>query len=670
MSVQEIVDKLNDLHTGDETSSNEAEKQLRKAMMVVENDGLTLTGDESLDEASVLNMPFVVLPRVHQVAPHDVGSRMAKTMSRDTASVKRASLGGAYLFQVGFQSWDDCFPQVLPAPSFIENNQRRIGNAVLKMIERSCEGYPVGIAEEDRKAKKEVLQLGFLSDVVNRLLGLFGFKMDVLSPPADDFKFLLLEGKDSDEGGKRARNVFLVGEGKDVTALPDKALPEKLSYYLCIFGLATWLVSNYEIENCSTESSSTENSGLLGEVNDLAKGLKQKLRLTPDQPTKETGEEAASGQKEKSKEAKKGKIKVAGGHIEFYRNALQSLEPGELDAAVQSVLENRQSMKIGSMSALQVWGAVMQACFASIKKKKKFTMVQSVKNMWFIELKVQDEKTLVLISDPVEVGSPGSNLKFLFFLSRAKTGGDMPTEDQKKWEISLQIEKKKGGRGGTSMEGDGRAGSHRDQGRHKKLKKDSATDGKPEEDCVAPWSPCYEKGGELVDKQVASEECLSQDEHGVVVPYFHQIDGVVGVLGTGRCGEVKKIKWRNDFAAKKEYMLDPSEDGRYNVDVFEQERDILFELRDLWGKYVPRLLFHKNWPKQPVLGLQVGDPMPHEWSEWSKEEVRQADEAIAAVKRAGWIHHDLEARNFVRLTNEDNGTTSIAVIDFEDAHKV
>lgn len=670
--MQEIVDKLSVLHTDDETSRNEAEKQLRKAMKVVKKKGLKLTGDESLDEASVLNMPFVVLPRVHhQVAPHDVASRMANAMSQDTASMKRMSLGGAHLFQVGFQSWDNCFPEVLQAPSFLENDQEVIGNAVLKMFEGSCLGYPVGVAEEDRKAKKEVLQLAFLSDGLNRLLGLFGFEMDVFSPPADDFKFLLLEEKDSDEEMdeevERVRNVFLVGEGKDATALPDKALPPKLSCHLCIFGFASWLVSNYEIE-----MSSTENSRLLGEANELAKRLKQKLHLTPDRPTKETGEEAASGQKEQSKEANEGKTKnlVAGEHIGFYRNALQSLERGELDATVQSVIENRQNMKIGSMSALQVWGAVMQACFTSIKKKKKFTMVLSVKNMWFIELKVQNGKTLVLISDPVVVGSPGSNLKLLFFLGRAKTGGDMPTEDQERWEISLPIEKKKGGRGGPSMDGNGRAGSDGDHGRHKKFKKDSAADGKSEEDCVAPWSPCYEKGGELVDKQVASEECLSQDEYGVVVPYFHQIDDVVGVLGTGRCGEVKKIKWRNGFAAKKEYMLDPSEDGRYNVDVFEHERDMLFELKDLWGKYVPRLLFHKNWPKQPVLGLQVGNPMPHEWSEWSKEEVRQADEAIAAVKRAGWIHHDLEARNFVRLTNEGDGTTSIAVIDFEDAHKV
>lgn len=97
---------------------------------------------------------------------------------------------------------------------------------------------------------------------------------------------------------------------------------------------------------------------------------------------------------------------------------------------------------------------------------------------------------------------------------------------------------------------------------------------------------------------------------------------------------------------------------------------MLYELRDLWGKYVPAVLFHKDGLGRQYLGLQVGDPMPSDWSDWSQAEKQQAQEAIAAVEGKGWHQGDLKARNFVRLISEDGHATSIAMIDFEDASRI
>ena len=58
----------------------------------------------------------------------------------------------------------------------------------------------------------------------------------------------------------------------------------------------------------------------------------------------------------------------------------------------------------------------------------------------------------------------------------------------------------------------------------------------------------------LVNEQPANaQQFMSVDKYGAVVPYFHQIEDELGVLGGGRCGEVKKIRWQGEFefAAKK-----------------------------------------------------------------------------------------------------------------------
>jgi hypothetical protein len=70
---------------------------------------------------------------------------------------------------------------------------------------------------------------------------------------------------------------------------------------------------------------------------------------------------------------------------------------------------------------------------------------------------------------------------------------------------------------------------------------------------------------------------------------------------------VSKIQWGKGYAALKEFVIQPeSEDDRYFYDVYEYELKVLYNLRPLWGKYVPALLFHKPWATSPVIGLQLG----------------------------------------------------------------
>ena len=88
------------------------------------------------------------------------------------------------------------------------------------------------------------------------------------------------------------------------------------------------------------------------------------------------------------------------------------------------------------------------------------------------------------------------------------------------------------------------------------------------------------------------------------------------------------------------------------------------DLKPLWGQYVPAMKFHKPWPTGPLLGLESGIPMAEDWSKWSEEELKQRDEAIAAVRKLGYVQTDCRGCNFVRLTNIDM-KTSIAMIDFE-----
>jgi hypothetical protein len=159
----------------------------------------------------------------------------------------------------------------------------------------------------------------------------------------------------------------------------------------------------------------------------------------------------------------------------------------------------------------------------------------------------------------------------------------------------------------------------------------------------------------------ADKKYLDEDQNGVIIPYLCQLEGVeVECLGTGRCGTVKKIRWNGGFAAMKEYVL-KHEDERTPCDVYEHELKVFYRLQALWGKYVPRLMFHSPWSSCPSIGMEVGQPMDYDIEKWTEEDRQQMNHTIAKLKGEGFEQNDMRGTNFVRL---DNG--HIAMIDFED----
>ena len=140
-------------------------------------------------------------------------------------------------------------------------------------------------------------------------------------------------------------------------------------------------------------------------------------------------------------------------------------------------------------------------------------------------------------------------------------------------------------------------------------------------------------------------------------------------LGHGRCGTVKKIKWGNGFAAVKGYLNIDGEDGRYFYDVYEKELKIICDLQDLWGVYVPELVFIKPWPTNPCIGLQLGQPIQEDSiHKWSYEDQKLLQETINAIEKKGYRQTDMRGSNFVRL--EQKGKYTIAMIDFESVEPV
>ena len=138
-------------------------------------------------------------------------------------------------------------------------------------------------------------------------------------------------------------------------------------------------------------------------------------------------------------------------------------------------------------------------------------------------------------------------------------------------------------------------------------------------------------------------------------------------LGSGRCGDVLRAVFQGQQFALKQFDLDtPNARSR-----FEHEVATYGSLAHLQGKYVPRAAFWSTSVSGAVLflGLQLGVPMPDDFSMWSAEQLKGRDETIAALKSAGYVQTDIEARNFVLLKGDD-GVTRVAAVDAESFARV
>ena len=128
---------------------------------------------------------------------------------------------------------------------------------------------------------------------------------------------------------------------------------------------------------------------------------------------------------------------------------------------------------------------------------------------------------------------------------------------------------------------------------------------------------------------------------------------------------MKKIRWKNGFAAMKEYVLQHDDDDRIPSDVYEHKLKVFYRLKSLWGQYVPRLLFHNAWSYRPSIGMEVGQPMDNDIEKWAEADKEKMRKTIAKIEEKGFEQTDCRGANFVRL---DNG--SIAMIDFEEVVEI
>ena len=162
--------------------------------------------------------------------------------------------------------------------------------------------------------------------------------------------------------------------------------------------------------------------------------------------------------------------------------------------------------------------------------------------------------------------------------------------------------------------------------------------------------------------------CFGYDKFGMAIPWFDQIGDTLEVLGRGRTGKVTKVVWNSQHIALKTFILQ-FDDSRSLESVYQHELDVLWSLRELWGKHVPALLFHKPWPTSPMIGLELGEPLADDMSEWPDVDLQKANETMKKIRELGWHQKDVRGANFVRLKALDQ-EDRIAMIDFESMDRV
>ena len=161
-----------------------------------------------------------------------------------------------------------------------------------------------------------------------------------------------------------------------------------------------------------------------------------------------------------------------------------------------------------------------------------------------------------------------------------------------------------------------------------------------------------------------TDDCFGYDEFGIPIPWSHQIGDAVEVLGNGRSGQVAKVLWGSKSVALKTFSLD-KEDDRSLQSVYEHELEVFTDPLKLWGTYVPMLLFNKPWATSPLIGMELGEPLPDDMTEWAEADRKKADETVYQMKEHGWHQKDVRGANFVRLKGD-----RIAMVDFESMERV
>ena len=546
------------------------------------------------------------------------------------SSTMRKELKNFIKYNVHFTKLDEatCFPQDVVD----ENDPKK-----MEFLYADCMNHIISqsfmFSRED-----EILQLQTVAITFNNILGLYNFKMTIQAAPKPDFYFCCLEE------GNESR---LHGEGKKTVDLPfvPKSNNGETAADLCHYGFATRLAKTKFTED------------------DKTKNLLRTLGIDGDRKNSDQNETKFSFD-----EASELSRDIIEGASEWLR-----IDPANSTLIVPIKSDFTGTGISTAQYSLRLWTAVMQACFAAVKNSEKYAIVLGG-GTWFLSLSVsthtdQDGKEskvcYIGISDCISNGSKNYFKRLLAVLLKAKSKS-MNIDDRKAFEFALyknQNSKPTKSNPDSPKQGD-------------KTNNENSTDSNARDESQNTQKRSSTPCTSLRRKVSVDENDLEQkymDYHRlaenvlVPIPYFYQIEDVVGVLGNGRCGSVQKIRWANGYAALKGYLNINYEDGRYFYDVYEKELSILLELHDLWGVHVPALLFHKPWDTNPCIGLQLGEPI-ESFDNWSEEDQKLLQETVNKVREYGYYQSDFRACNFVRL--ESNGVRSIAMIDFESLERV
>jgi hypothetical protein len=313
----------------------------------------------------------------NMAGPRGVGD-LGTCMSQDVMANTRRELKNFYSYSVKFRAWGS-FAVDIDKPN-TDFTGGQINTLIMRrMIVISFENI---LSAGDSEHQELIL----LNNTINQLLAHFQFNFHVYGPPRRDFDFTTLENE-----------VVLSGEGKRSTKLPDTELPQDASHNLCSFGFATHMVDGAEDQ--------------LAEV----------LRLSQPALTRDRRNPRAS---------------KASPFVESL------LACGEDITQVASFVNDCRTAlptpTVRATDAIDLWAAVMQACFAAVSSSKRVSMVLSVKMVWFIQLKVENGDCYIDITNGRRVDGKGFLMDLVRLLQYSKQDEGLRKDEKDTWDIALE----------------------------------------------------------------------------------------------------------------------------------------------------------------------------------------------------------------------------------------
>jgi hypothetical protein len=607
-------------------SSDDVRGFLKSQRVNINFDAVIPRNDTSFSIADLLESPFFIAKNLREL-PQVQTNTSNRRLSGDISKTARAVLKNFYSYNVIFDEWAD-FETLMDEqdisslgtlPVDMSNWGRMVHDLLLQTV-----GSDMG------EETGEVQELTVMHGDLRQLFAAFDFAMKVKNGSDDDVTCSILStGKD-----------FMFTEGKESACLPRLLCTD--GHHLCSFGFATKLARIRWKAPGPPRTPQEWHSNAKGN-NNYREGLQTYLRVGGEEPSENAHTSVQPSEK---------------------TNAILLDPHQEIADAVSTVHAQFDAGMIEPNDPVHLWVAVMQACHYSIKQGRAMTIVQSARMWWFVQLG-GDNTCVLRISTARKVGSRHFLTRVIKFLNYARYAPTMGQGLRRRWEKAIARDPPRSA--GATMEpavattneesngGDGPRG----QKRHRQSSTGKASSlSHAEQCCESTATPTVSSDDEETDS------CFGYDEFGMEIPWFDQIGDTLEVLGRGRSSEVTKVVWNAQPVALKTFILQ-FDDSRSLESVYEHELDVLRELQELWGKHVPELLFHKPWPTSPMIGLELGEPLPDDMSTWSDTDLQKANESVQKLREIGWYQNDVRGANFVRLKG-----SKIAMIDFESMEKV